>query len=91
MKNIFKIIVLLVSFGLVGILKADEPKLTPDGYLGYPAFEFGVNGQTQSQNFTDNYSYSNYSNLATLKGTGNYNYNNIHYDLPPSVICFGKS
>ena len=82
MKNILSVILLLVSFGWTGILKADtEGQLTPDGYLGYPAFELGLNGNGGSNNFTESYSYTNYSNLETLLGTSNYSFNNIFVNV----------
>jgi hypothetical protein len=82
MKNILSVILLLVSFSWAGILKADtDGQLTPDGYLGYPAFELGVNGNGGSNNFTENYSYTNYSNLETLKGLSNYSFDNIFVNV----------
>jgi hypothetical protein len=82
MKNIFRVVLLLVSFGLAGIVKADtNGQLTPDGYLGYPAFELGVNGNGTNNNYTENLSYTNYTNLETLAGTNSYNFNNIFVNI----------
>jgi hypothetical protein len=82
MKFIFVFILLLVSFGMAGNGMADtDGQLTPDGYLGYPAFELGLNGNGGSNNFTENYSYTNYANLETLNGSSNYNYNNVFVNI----------
>jgi hypothetical protein len=83
MKNIFGFILLLLSLTLAGNAMADDTngQLTPDGYLGHTAFEFGINGNAQSNSFTENYTYTNYLNQETLKGTGSYNFNNVFLNV----------
>jgi len=49
--------------------------------LGHPAFELGFSGNSQSNSFTENYSYTNYGNLETLKGVGSNSFNNTFINI----------
>ena len=72
---------LFASLGLSGIVRADDSVLTPDGYLGHPAFEFGLNGDPTGNSFTQNYSYTNYTTFGNVAGTGNFNANHVFLNI----------
>lgn len=95
-KIILSVVLFLAIFGLSGIVRADDAVLTPDGYLGHPAFEFGVNGDPSGDSFTENYSYTNYANLGNVTGSGNLNSNhvflNVYYPVSPTfTLSLGGS
>jgi hypothetical protein len=81
MKGILGVVLLLAGFGLAGAVMADEDVLGPDGYVGHPSFELGVNGNPQGNTFVENLTYTNFSTTAMVKGSGNYNNDYLFLDL----------
>jgi len=75
---------------------AEEPALTPDGYLGHPAFELGFNGSPDSYTYNENFSYTNYANKGMGTGTSSFNFNriflNVYYPITPTftLLCGGS-
>jgi len=81
MKTILKAVLILVGLGLAGTVMAEDAIMTPDGYLGFPAFEIGINGNPSSDNWTETYKYTNYTTTGAATGGGNFNYNHLFLDV----------
>jgi hypothetical protein len=96
MKNFLRFLSLVVGFGLAGNVRADDGVLTPDGYMGHPAFEIGVNGSPSGDSFTESYNYTNYAIMGNVTGNSNFNNNrvflNIYYPMSETfTLALGGS
>lgn len=81
MKGMFRVALFAVVFGGAGAVMAGVDILGPDGYVGHPSFELGVNGNPQGNSFVENQTYTNFSTTSTIKGSGNFNNTNLFLDL----------
>src|SRR5579863_6795345 len=80
MKTLFRFVVSLFLFAGISSLRAEEI-LTPDGYLGHPAFEIGINGSPDIYTYSGSYTYTNYTNTGASTGSYNFNYNHVFLNI----------
>ena len=81
MKNLMSVGLGLILTLIAVQLKAEEPILTPDGYLGHPAFELGFSSSPAGETFTSNYSYTNYTIQGSSTGKYDFNQDYIYFDI----------
>lgn len=92
MKTFLCLAITVLFLGGISTSRADDI-MTPDGYLGHPAFELGVNGSPDSHTYTDTFSYTNYTAAGTNFGSFNYNFNrvflNVYFPVDPCFTLVG--
>ena len=80
MKTIIFYVMSLVLLGVFSHSMAEEI-MTPDGYLGHPAFEIGVNGSPDSYTYKGGYSYTNYTTVGASTGSYDFNFNHVFMNI----------